>query len=183
MVYSDVGAESIYFHGVLATENISPFMFSMLPIVYILRGRIKQHLYLLISLLSVGMLISPTPNAVTYAMNNVVFHIEPVLDYVAHLTLSLFGIYLVRSGQVTLAPRKSLYSGLIIIGVALFMMVLNLIFDRSFFGLSLLGKHNIYGNVLVESSYLSALIYFAGLTVILLLGYACSRFFEKRKIG
>ena len=94
-----------------------------------------------------------------------------------------FGIYLVRSGQVTLAPRKSLYSGLIIIGVALFMMVLNLIFDTSFFGLSLLGKHNIYGNVLVESSYLSALIYFAGLTVILLLGYACSRFFEKRKIG
>lgn len=182
MVYSDVGAESIYFHGVLATANISPFMFTVLPIIYFSRGKLKEYLYLLVSLLSVGMFFSPFFNAISYAVSGVPFHVIPVLDYVGHLSLSLWGIYLVRSGQVTLNPKKALTSGLIIVGVADIMLVLNLIFDTAFFGLSLKGKHNIYGNVLTENSYLSAIIYFAGLAVILLLGYASARLIEKHKI-
>ena len=49
----------------------------------------------------------------------------------------------------------------------LVMMILNLIFDTSFFGLSLNGKHNIYHMVLVSNSYLNALIYFSGLIIIM----------------
>ena len=182
MVYLQVGAKSIYFHGVLATANVSPFMFTALPIIYFSRGKLKEHLYLLVSLLSVGMFFSPIFNAISYAVSGVPFQVLPVLDYVGHLSLSLWGIYLVRSGQVTLNPKKALTSGLIIVGVADIMLVLNLIFDTSFFGLSLKGKHNIYGNVLTENSYLSAIIYFAGLAVILLLGYASARLIEKHKI-
>ena len=182
MAYLQVGSKSIYFHGVLATANVSPFMFTVLPIIYFSRGKLKEHLYLLISLLSVGMFFSPIFNAISYAVSGVPFHVLPVLDYVGHLSLSLWGIYLVRSGQVTLNPKKALTSGLVIVGVADIMLVLNLIFDTAFFGLSLKGKHNIYGNVLTENSYLSAIIYFAGLAVILLLGYASARLIEKHKI-
>ena len=58
-------------------------------------------------------------------------------------------------------------------------MILNLIFDTSFFGLSLRGKHNIYNNVIVDNSYLSAAIYYAGLIFVLLMGYLVSKAFSK----
>ena len=51
------------------------------------------------------------------------------------------------------------------------MLVLNVAFDKAFFGLSLNGKHNIYNVVLTDSSYLSAALYFIGLCGVLLMGY------------
>ena len=57
-----------------------------------------------------------------------------------------------------------------IIGAAFFMMILNVIFDTAFFGLSLNGKHNIYNFVLTDNSYLSAALYFLGLLCVLGLG-------------
>ena len=65
------------------------------------------------------------------------------------------------------------------------MLVLNLIFDTSFFGLSLRGKHNIYNNVLTNNSYLSAALYFFGLICVLLMGLAIIRAiegFERKKL-
>ena len=173
------GHKSIYFHGVLASANVSPFMFSTLPIVYFSRGRVQTYLYGLIALLSVGMMLSPILNAVTYALNDIPFQILAVWDYIAHLGLSLWGIYLVRSNQVKIELKSSIFSALIILSVALFMLVHNLIFDTTFFGLSLNGKHNIYGNVLTENSFLSAGIYFSGLCAILVAGYFYSRSFKK----
>lgn len=176
-----VGPKSIYFYGVLLTANVSPFMFSILPLIYFSRGRLKRHLCLLVSLLSIGMLLSPVLNAITYAVCKYPFMPLPILDYVAHLSLSLWGIYLVKSGEVKPNRRDSIISASIIIGVALIMLLLNLVLDTSFFGLSLRGKHNIYGNVLVESSILSALIYFSGLTAVLLLGYAFLKCMRKEQ--
>ena len=49
------------------------------------------------------------------------------------------------------------------------------------FTLSINGKHNIYNMVLVNNSYLSALIYYLGLGVVLLLGYIVCRFVNKEK--
>ena len=175
------GASSIYFHGVLASANISPFMFSILPLIYFSRGKMQKHLYLLVSLLSVGMILSPVMNAITYAVNEYPFNILSLMDYIAHLLLSLWGVYLVKSNQVCLKKRDCVFSALIIIAVALAMLILNLIFDTTFFGLSLTGRHNIYGNVLVDNSYLSASIYFSGLSVILLAGYVYSSCFAKNK--
>ena len=94
-----------------------------------------------------------------------------MLDYVAHFALSLYGVYLVRTSQVKLTVKASVMSGSIILGAAFLMMILNVIFDTAFFGLSLNGKHNIYNNVLFKSSYLSAFVYFLGLIMVLVLGY------------
>ena len=93
----------------------------------------------------------------------------------------MFGVYLVRSGQVELKVRNCIISGAIIVGVALCMLVLNCIFDTAFFGLSLTGKHNIYNNVLVENGAVSAAVYFAGLVLVLLLGAAYCKIFEKKQ--
>ena len=93
----------------------------------------------------------------------------------------LLGIYLVKSNQVELKVKVALISGSIIIGCALTMLILNVIFDTAYFGLSLNGKHSIYNMVLVSNSYLSALIYFAGLVGVLVVGYLFQLVINKKK--
>ena len=92
------------------------------------------------------------------------------------MLISLWGIYIVISDQTVKKVKDYIISGSIIVGVAVVMMILNVIFDTSFFGLSLNGKHNIYNVVLVDNSYLSAFIYFAGLVVVLVAGTFYSKF-------
>lgn len=189
VIYSDVGFYDWNFQNVLPVANVSPFMFTLTGILTLLPNKSKKPVYGLISLLSVGMMISTVVNCVYNAMIHYKFHWHFVLDYVAHFALSAYGVYLVKSGQVDLRLKKSLFSGALIVGAAIVMMVANVIFDTSFFGLSLSGKHNIYNVVLVKNSYLSAAIYFAGLSLVLLLGYLYSRNFspvsmkKERKVG
>ena len=76
-----------------------------------------------------------------------------------------------RTRQVKLNIKSASVSGSIILASAFVMMILNVIFDTAFFGLSLNGKHNIYNNALFKSSCLSAFVYFLGLIVILALEY------------
>ena len=180
IVYSIVGAKSECFYGVLPTANVSPFMLTILPIILFSPKSIRKYLFSLVAILSFGMLISPIYNSISYATLHYPFSYLPVMDYVAHLTLSLWGIYLIRSRQVKLNIRDCIIGGIIILVVALVMLLLNLVFDTSFFGLSLKGKHNIYGNILVSSSYLSALIYFLGLTCALVIGYLYCKLLSDR---
>ena len=179
VVYSDVGFYDWNFQNTLPMANVSPFMFSVMPLTWILPKGAKKYLYLLISLLSVGMLFSAISSSLYNAIIGYKFHWHFMLDYVAHLILSVWGIYLVKSGQVTLCKRDCLISGSLIVGVAFVMMMLNVALDTAFFGLSLSGKHNIYNNVIVDSSALSALIYFVGLVVVLLLGYGFNKILSK----
>lgn len=180
VVYSDVGFYDWNFQNTLPMANVSPFMFSVMPLTWILPKGARKYLYLLISLLSVGMLFSAISSSLYNAIIGYKFHWHFMLDYVAHLILSAWGVYLVKSGQVTLCKRDCLIGGSLIVGVAFVMMMLNVMLDTAFFGLSLSGKHNIYNNVIVDSSALSALIYFVGLVVVLLLGYGFNRMLSKK---
>ena len=157
-VYSSVGFNDWNFKNTLPVANVSPFMFTLTVVLHIFPLRIKKHIYLLISLLSVGMLLSALLGCVYNASINYRFHLHFLSDYMAHVMISLWGVYLVRSKQVTPTIKNTLISGSIIIGVAIVMMILNVTFDTAFFGLSLNGKHNIYNNVLTDNSYLSAML-------------------------
>lgn len=171
VVLRDVGFNDWNYRNTLPVANVSPFMFALMPIVFILPQSVKKHFLLLISLLSVGMAFSSILGCINNTVINYKFHLHFMLDYVSHFALSLYGVYLVRTRQVKLNIKSASVSGSIILASAFVMMILNVIFDTAFFGLSLNGKHNIYNNVLFKSSYLSAFVYFLGLIVILALGY------------
>ena len=169
------------FLNTLPTANVSPFMFFICPIYLLLPKKPKDYFLNLIVLLSIGMIVSPVFGIVYNIYRDYAFHGQFVLDYVAHVSLSLWGLYIVKSHQIELNVKDSLISGSLIVGVALTMLIINLIFDTSFFGLSLRGKHNIYNVVLVENSFLSCLIYFGGLLAILLVGYLFNRYLVYKK--
>ena len=180
-VYLSVGFYDWNFQNALPVANVSPFMFTMVPLIFLLPRRLRKHPQLLVSLLSVGMFLSTVLACIYNARIGYKFHFHFLLDYIAHFSLSLWGIYLVRSKQVSLTRKSCLVSGSIIIASATLMLVLNLIFDTSFFGLSLRGQHNIYNTVLVENSYLSALLYYLGLTGVLLMGYVFQKILNRNQ--
>jgi hypothetical protein len=93
--------------------------------------------------------------------------------------MAAFGIFLIRSKQIILNVKNCIISGSIIYGVATIMLIMNVIFDKAFFGLSLNGKHSIYNIVLVDNSYLSALIYYIGLFFVLLFGAAVCKLIDR----
>lgn len=171
IVYVKVGFNDWNFQNVLPVANVSPFMFFMCPLFLVLPKSIKRYFGSLISLLVIGMILSPILSCVRCFVINYKFHLSFALDYFNHIILSLWGVYLIQSGQTSLKIKDNLIGGAIIVGVAITMMIINVIFDTAFFGLSLNGKHNIYNVVLVSNSYLSALIYFAGLSLVLIAGY------------
>ena len=167
------------FLNTLPVANVSPFMFASCPLFFLLPGKARRYFGTLISLLTVGMLLSPTISCIHCFAIGYAFHWFFLSDYIAHIALAIFGVYLVYSKQVELRIKDALIGGSIVVDVAFTMLIINLCADTSFFGLSLRGKHNIYNQVIVENSYLSALIYFAGLAATLALGYLFQRSLEK----
>lgn len=179
-VYQDVGVADWNFQNTLPMANVSPFMFSLMPLLLILPKKIKGQLHTLIALLTVGMLLSSVLGCISNAVIHYKFHPHFLLDYGAHFVLSAFGVYLVKSGQVKLTWKNCLSGGAWLYGVAMCMLVLNVMLDKSFFGLSLNGRHNIYNRMLVQNSYLSALIYFVGLGVVMVLGVAFCKMLNRK---
>ena len=180
-VYLSVGFYDWNFQNTLPVANVSPFMFTLVGVIWLFPIKARRRLYLLISLLSVGMILSSVLGCIYNASINYRFHLHFLADYIAHAVLSLWGVYLIKSRQIKLSFGNALVSGGIIVSVALAMLGLNLAFDTAFFGLSLNGKHNIYNTVLTENSYVSAALYFIGLVGVLTLGYLYSRTFAKRE--
>ncbi len=170
-VYFDAGFYDWNFRNTLCVANVSPFMFTFVPFIFLFPKNIRKHLLLLVSLLSVGMIISTVLGCVYNFVISYKFHPHFVLDYISHFALSLWGVYVIKTEQAKLNVKNAIFSSLIIVSVAVVMMILNVIFGTSFFGLNLSGAHNIYNYVLVNNSYLSALLYFMGLCVVLFLGY------------
>ena len=181
--YYSVGFYDWNFQNTLPVANVSPFMFTLVGVIYLFPLKVRKHLYLLISLLCVGMLLSSVFGCIYNASINYKFHLHFLSDYIAHVMLSLWGVYLIKSRQVELTKKNSVISASIIIGAAFIMLILNVIFDTTFFGLSLNGKHNIYNNVLTGNSYLSAALYFLGLICVLEIGYLYSRLMSRKNIA
>ena len=170
LILLDVGFHDWNFQNALPTANISPLAFFTLPLMLLLRGRARTAYLTMISLLSFGMVAAGMLTLIGNALRDYALHFTILLDSVNHAVLSLFGIYLVKSGQVRLARRDCIAAASAVFGAAVLALLLNLIFHTAFFGLSLYGEHNIYNNVLTESGILSALLYFLGLAAVLLAG-------------
>lgn len=180
-MYYDVGLDDWNFKNTLPTANVSPFMFCLTPIILVMPKAIRQYFMTLVALLSFGMLVAGLGGALSYMSRHYVFHWHITFDCAAHVFISLWGIYLVNSGQVELTPKKALCGGAIIVGVAMVMLILNSIFKTAFFGLSLYGEHNIYNNKIFESGFISAFAYFTGLCFVLLAGYFYQKILNIRK--
>ena len=180
IIFRDVGLYDWNFQNTLPVANVSPFILCLTPLIFLFPKKIRKYFFLLVSLLGVGMILSPTIGCVHETVINYKFHPHFLLDYTAHTALFLWGVYLNRSEQIEIDIKSGLLSASIIFGVAMIMMILNVIFDKAYFGLSLNGKHSIYNQKIVDNSYLSALIYLSGLSLVLAAGYGLHKTIDRK---
>ena len=179
IVYFDVGFNDWNFQNVLPTANVSPFMSTICALFLVLPNKVKKYFATVISFLSFGMLLSPIIGCIRNATIHYAFHPHFLLDYLAHIVLSAWGIYLVKTNQVVDTTKDRVISALFVPTIALIMLILNVIFDTAFFGLNLHGKHSIYNVVFTSNSYVNAIVYFVGLFLIMLLGHFYTKYCAK----
>ena len=179
-LFFKVGVHDWNFKNVLPTANISPFMFSLIVLIPMLPNHIKKHLNTLVSSLALGMFVAGSLTLLFNAWRDYNFYWNFFLDSFIHILFSLYGIYLYKTEQVFYEKKKQVLSSSIIVCVAVIMLILNLIFETSFFGLSLYGNHNIYNIVVCKNSILSAVIYFFGLICVLFFGLIYQKIIYQR---
>lgn len=171
-IYKSVGVNDWNFKNALPVANVSPFMYTLVFISLLFPKKMRYYVRLLVSLLSFAMLCAGVISCISYVIRNYAFHLNIAMDAFIHVLLSLYGVYIAKSKQIKLDEKKdAIISGCLILGIAAFMLVINLIFKTSFFGLSMYGDHSIYNLVLVDNGILSAFIYFIGLLLLLVGGY------------
>ena len=180
-IYRASGPDHWNFSNAMPMANVSPFMFFTAPFLFLLPARIRKYAYVLISGLTVGMFLSSAVGCLGNFIKGTYFRGFFVLDYIAHFALASWGVYLVKSKQVSLNIKDCVIGASALLGVATCMLLLNLVLDTAFFGLSLRGKHNIYNVVLTDNSYLSALLYYGGVVVVLSLGFGFQRLLNPKK--
>jgi hypothetical protein len=181
-IYISVGFNDWNFQNALPTANVSPFTYTLVIVSFLFPKKIRYHVLYLISLLSFAMFCAGALSCVSYILRHYKFHLNIAMDAFVHVVLSLYGVYIVKSKQIKLNEKKdAIISGCLILGVAAFMLVINLIFKTAFFGLSMYGNHSIYNIVVVDNGIVSAIIYFIGLSGVLVAGYYYQVLLSKTK--
>lgn len=161
-------------HGLTAPmtlENISPLMCVVIPATLIMGERLKKFAYSAISFLCFGMfvamLFSPSH---TYLFS---FNHEASFWYTSealcHMNCSLFGIYLVLSGQVKADFSHWIKSIVFMFSIITYGVGLNLIFERRYFGMDP-DSFSIYMIDIFTSFETTLLAYYLGVFLVLTIG-------------
>jgi hypothetical protein len=167
--------------GWLTLDNISPFIFTIIPLLVFVKDKYKQFAYCAIAFLNVGMffalLISPEH---AYIFN---FDTEASFIYTAeaacHLLASLYGIYLVLTGRVTVSFKSWLKSIAFMFSVITLGVILNFIFHKSFFGMDPYGHASIYMFDFFDSFFATLTAYYFSVLVVLTVGMQSAYLVEK----
>lgn len=157
-------------------DNISPFIFTVIPLTYIFKKTVKEYAFAAIAFLHFGMLcatlVSPEQ---AYLFN---FLEEANMLYTAealcHMLAALFGIYLVLTRQVKPTFSTWVKSVIFMYSIITFGVVMNFIFHRSYFGMDPYGRYAIYFLDIFGNFWTTLIAYYLGVLVVLTVGMQTS---------
>ena len=157
----------------LTFDNISPFTFTFMIFIGLFKEKLAYCFKCAIAFLSIGMIIAMmiTPQyAYIYSFVEDA-RIDYLLDALGHLNCSLFGIYLVASGQVKLTMRNFTKAAVFMYAVITGVVITNALFHKNFFGMCPYGGYSIYMFNLFEEYWATLLAYYLGVLAVLYLGF------------
>ncbi len=173
-----------YRHGTfipLTFDQISPFTFTMLPLSYLMNDKIKSYFFSAVSFLSVGMFIAMlvSPQEAYLSSNRVEATMLYVLDTLEHLNCSLFGIYLITSGQIKLNRECLKKAFIFMYSVIGFVVCCNFLFHTNYFGMGPFSNFGIYMFRLFDSYWANLLAYLLGVALVLSIGFEFNYILKK----
>ncbi len=162
--------------GFMTLENISPYICTVIPLTYLMNDKVKNACFSAVAFLGTGMffamLISPE-YAYLFSFNaeaNFLYTSEAV----CHLICSLFGIYLVLSGQVKADFSHWLKSIAFMYVTITFGLFLNVCFHKNFFGMDPYGNPTIYMIDIFGTFEATLAAYYLGVLLVLTVGMQVS---------
>ena len=167
----------MYEHGWLndgfeTLGNISPMIFTVIPLTLFMSEKTKQFAYSAIAFLWVGMFIALfiSPEYVyiyDYRREASVLYTGEAL---CHMLASLFGIYLILTKQVKLNMQSWLRSIAFMYAVIFFGIFLNYFFHKRNFGMDPYGNYSIYFLDIFGTFETTLIAYLLGVLTVLTLG-------------
>ena len=154
-------------------DQISPFTFTTLPLSYLFNKKVRDAQFSCVALLSVGMFVAMliTPQQAFWAANRAESTLLFITDTLLHLNCSLFGVYLVASGQVKLNAKCFRNASIYIYSVILFVVLMNTAFHLNYFGMGPYSKYAIYMFKFFNTYWMTLLVYVLGVSVVLAIGF------------
>ena len=165
----------------MTLDNISPFTFTIIPFIYIMKDSVKEYCLSAVAFLCFGMfcamLISPER---AYLFD---FDQEASFLYASeafcHMHCSLFGLYLIITRQVKVDFTHLVKAVVFMYSVITFGVILNLVFHKNFFGMDPYGNYAIYFIDIFRSFGATLVAYYLGVLVVLILGWQVGSVFVR----
>lgn len=167
--------------GWLTLDNISPLMFTVIPLTLIMKDSVKKYAYAAIAFLSFGMFVALYVSPEHAYLFNFNQEAGPwyTCEAICHMICSLFGIYLVLTHQVKANFENWIKSIVFMLSIISVSVVLNFIFHRSYFGMDPYGHYSIYMIDIFGSFEATAVAYYLGVILVLTIGMQLSHLLER----
>lgn len=172
--------------GFMTLENISPFVFTVIPLSIFMNKKAKEYAFSTIAFLHLGLflatLISPEYEVVFGFKTEATF--TYATEAMCHVLSALFGIYLMLTGQVKPDFSHWVKSIVFMLGWITFGIILNLTLDTRCFGLNP-NNYSIYMLDIFGTFEATVFAYYFGVILVLTFGmqsgYALCKFADKIK--
>ena len=152
--------------------NISPMIFTVIPLTLFMKDSIKQYAYSAIAFLWTGMFIalfiSPEHSYIfSYTIEANVLYTGEAL---CHMLTALFGLYLILTNQVKINIKSWTKSIVFMYSIIGFGVFLNYFFHKDHFGMNPYGGYRIYFIDIFGSFEATLFAYLLGVLLVLTLG-------------
>ncbi len=187
LIFGSFAAQNIYYfrngglRNFMTLDNISPLTFTLMPLTIVMRKEIRDCFLSMVAFFSVGMFMAMLVNPnyaylFSFRQNATLAY---AYDSLAHLFCSLFGLYLIISGQINVSIKNLGKAMAFIYSIVTYGVILNFIFHKSYFGMDPYGKSSIYMFDFFSNFYVTLVAYYLGIAAVLILGFQLGYLMEK----
>lgn len=167
--------------GFETLNNISPMIFTVIPLTVFMSDKVKEYAYSAIALLWVGMFcalfISPEQAYIySYRTEATALYTGEAL---CHMLAALFGVYLILTKQVKLNFQTWWRSLVFMYSVIFFGVFLNYFFHKDHFGMNPYGGYSIYFLNIFGSFEATLIAYLFGVLTVLTIGLEVGYLLER----
>ena len=172
--------------GFMTLENISPFIFTVIPLTLFMNEKSKSFAFSTIAFLHLGMffatIISPEHEVIFNYKTEATF--TYATEAMCHVLAALFGIYLLLTEQVKADFKHWVKAIVFMLGWITFGLILNLTLDTRCFNLNP-NNYSIYMLDIFGSFWATVAAYYFGVILVITLGmqsgYGLCKLVEKIK--
>lgn len=167
--------------GFMTLENISPYICTVILFTPFLNKKAKDLAFCAIAFLSFGMFLALyiSPGSEYFLNYNQTAGFIHVSEAVCHLTMSLYGFYLILTKKVPMSWKSYGKANLFVYASIGFGVFLNWCFHLENFGMDMYGDYSIYFLDIFGSFRTTFIAYLVGVFAVINMGFLVGVFLER----